>query len=94
MPVWLIIVLPIASIIWMFSIEYRKQKFEDENKVTPGEQREEYYRYLDNLSDSGVSMFGAVPYLRAAYNLNNDVAIDILSGWMILRLNNKREMGA
>jgi len=47
------------------------------------EQREQYYRYLDGLRNSGVTnMFGAVPYLTAAYNLKEDVAIDVLTSWM------------
>ena len=45
---------------------------------------EEYYEFLDNLRESGVTnMFGAVPYLREAFDyLAEDEAREILTSWM------------
>ena len=31
MPEWLIIVLPVLSVVWLISIEYRKQKLEEKD---------------------------------------------------------------
>ena len=42
----------------------------------------DYFTYLDALRASGVTMFGARPYLEAEFSLPNDVAGRILSAWM------------
>jgi len=45
---------------------------------------EEYYEFLDDLRDSGVTnMFGAMPYLMEAFsNLSEISAREILKSWM------------
>lgn len=45
---------------------------------------EEYYEFLDNLRDSGVTnMYGAVPYLMEMFpDLDRRNASQILSEWM------------
>ena len=43
----------------------------------------EYYRYLEDLRQSGVvNMYGATPYLQEAYNLSYNDAKTILLNWM------------
>ena len=45
--------------------------------------RNEYFEYLNNLRDSGVTnMFGAGPYLQQAFGLTKYEARDILIQWM------------
>ena len=45
--------------------------------------RNEYFAYLNNLRDSGVTnMFGAGPYLQQAFGLTKYEARDILIQWM------------
>jgi len=52
-----------------------------ESDKLPG--KEEYYRYLDELRDSGVTnMFGASSYLEKTFSLSRTNAINILSLWM------------
>ena len=48
------------------------------------EVREEYYVFLDNLRESGITnMFGARPYLMNAFpQLSEQEAGEILSSWM------------
>jgi len=47
------------------------------------EQTKTYYRFLNNLRESGVTnMFGASPYLAEAYDLKRREAGDVLSAWM------------
>ena len=47
------------------------------------ENREMYFDYLDQLRESGITnMFGALPYLQEAFNLNRYEAKDILLEWM------------
>jgi hypothetical protein len=44
---------------------------------------EEYYSYLDELRDSGVTnMFGAGQYLMEAFNLSKIEARMVLMAWM------------
>ena len=45
---------------------------------------EKYYLYLDDLRESGVTnMFGAAPYLQAAFpELSQQEAMNILIDWM------------
>lgn len=44
---------------------------------------EEYYNYLEELRQSGVTnMFGAVPYLKEEFKLNDASARNILANWM------------
>lgn len=43
----------------------------------------EYFAYLELLRDSGVTnMFGAAPYLEAAFDLSKSEARGVLSSWM------------
>ena len=43
----------------------------------------EYYVYLEELRQSGVTnMFGAGPYLQKAYGLNPREARKVLDSWM------------
>jgi len=43
----------------------------------------EYYVYLEDLRQSGVTnMFGAGPYLQKAYGLNPREARKVLGSWM------------
>jgi len=45
--------------------------------------RNEYFAYLNNLRDSGVTnMYGAGPYLQQAFGLTKYEARDILIQWM------------
>jgi len=47
------------------------------------QERLEQYKYLVGLRDSGVTnMFGAAPYLEAAYDVGRDEAGKILGAWM------------
>ena len=44
---------------------------------------EDYFSYLDDLRDSGVTnMFGAAPYLQQEFGLDRNEARDILRQWM------------
>jgi hypothetical protein len=44
---------------------------------------DEHLEYLDELRDSGVTnMFGAAPYLVAAYDIDTTTARKYLSYWM------------
>jgi len=44
---------------------------------------EDYFSYLDDLRDSGVTnMFGAAPYLQEEFGLDRNEARDILRQWM------------
>jgi hypothetical protein len=50
---------------------------------TPEDINSEYYSYLDDLRDSGVTnMFGAAPYLEREFGLDRREARDILRQWM------------
>jgi hypothetical protein len=50
--------------------------------MTDSEQTE-YYEYLDELRESGeTNMFGAAPYLAAAFGLDKREARKVLSAWM------------
>ena len=45
--------------------------------------KEEYFEYLDELRDSGVTnMFGAGAYLEDEFDLSKNDARDILFEWM------------
>lgn len=45
--------------------------------------KEEYFEYLDQLRESGVTnMFGAAPYLEQTFGLHLYEARDILLEWM------------
>lgn len=47
------------------------------------EEIQEYYDYLDELRESGITnMFGAVPYLVDEFGIDKRQARDILSSWM------------
>ena len=42
-----------------------------------------YYKYLEDLRQSGITnMYGAAPYLQAAFKLTRKEANDILVNWM------------
>lgn len=44
---------------------------------------EEYFGFLDDLRDSGVTnMFGAAPYLEMRFGLDRREAKDVLLQWM------------
>jgi hypothetical protein len=44
---------------------------------------QEYFDYLEELRRSGdTNMFGATPYLRAAFNLGQERAREVLTKWM------------
>ncbi len=44
---------------------------------------QEYFDYLEDLRQSGdTNMFGARPYLQAAFGLSEERAAAILKGWM------------
>ena len=43
----------------------------------------EYFNYLNDLRDSGVTnMFGASPYLEREFDLSSREAREVLSSWM------------
>ena len=45
--------------------------------------KNEYFEYLNNLRESGVTnMYGAGPYLQQAFGLTKYEARDILIQWM------------
>ena len=45
--------------------------------------KEEYFRYLDALRESGVTnMFGAAPYLQGQFGLSRNESRVILIEWM------------
>lgn len=45
--------------------------------------KEEYFVYLDNLRDSGVTnMFGAAPYLMSEFGLQKKEADSFVLEWM------------
>jgi hypothetical protein len=47
------------------------------------EQRARYYRYLNELRESGrTNMFGAAPFLRERFGLERREAEDVLLTWM------------
>lgn len=47
--------------------------------------KEEYFKFLDALRESGVTnMFGAAPYLAASFRISNSEARGILQEWMAL----------
>ena len=51
--------------------------------VNMKEKYEAEFKYLENLRISGViNMYGAAPYLAAAFAINIDEARTILSDWM------------
>lgn len=42
-----------------------------------------YWIFLENLRRSGVTnMYGAAPYLEAAFGLSHKEAVDVLMDWM------------
>jgi len=44
---------------------------------------EQYYLFLDELRESGITnMFGAIPYLEKQFNLNKELAREVLKDWM------------
>ena len=47
------------------------------------EEMQEYYDYLDELRESGITnMFGAAPYLADEFGVDKRQARSILSSWM------------
>lgn len=47
------------------------------------ENKEQYFNYLNQLRDSGVTnMFGATPYLMKEFSLTKAEAVEVLSAWM------------
>lgn len=51
--------------------------------VFSSDQLTEYFVYLDDLRESGeTNMFGAAPWLAAAYDLGNREAREVLKLWM------------
>ena len=53
------------------------------NTTLADAKKEEYFDYLDNLRESGVTnMFGAAPYLQEAFDLTKIEAREILKEWM------------
>jgi hypothetical protein len=52
---------------------------------------QEYFDYLEELRRSGdTNMFGATPYLNAAFGLGRKRAIEVLTKWMKLHDDPKR----
>lgn len=52
-------------------------------KNLTADEKEEYFVYLDDLRESGVTnMFGAAQYVEAAFSIPYDLAREILSEWM------------
>lgn len=46
-------------------------------------QMREYFKFLDDLRENGVTnMFGAVPYLKDVFGLNYVEAREVLLSWM------------
>ena len=44
---------------------------------------EEYFEYLDDLRESGVTnMFGAAPYLMSEFGITRGKAARVLAAWM------------
>ena len=53
------------------------------SKGTYNEEWIEYYEYLEDLRQSGVTnMFGASPYLQEDFGLDRRKAREVLSSWM------------
>jgi len=49
----------------------------------PKPQEQKYYDFLEDLRQSGdTNMFGAPPYLQAAFGITRDKAVSITSDWM------------
>jgi hypothetical protein len=49
----------------------------------PKAEQESYFRYLDELRESGITnMFGAAPYLAYAFDLDRQEARKVLAEWM------------
>ena len=47
------------------------------------QQVEQYFDYLDDLRDSGVTnMYGATPYLQREFDFNKQDARTVLKAWM------------
>ena len=45
--------------------------------------RDRYFRFLGRLSAGGRSnMYGAIPYLAAAFNLDREVAFRLVCDWL------------
>ena len=52
----------------------------------PANSRDRYFRFLSRLRASGRSnMYGAIPYLAAAFNLDRDIAFRLVCDWLDLR---------
>jgi hypothetical protein len=52
-------------------------------KVRPANSPDRYFRFLTRLSAGGRSnMYGAIPYLVAAFNLDREVAFRLVCEWV------------
>ena len=52
-------------------------------KVRPADPRDRYFRFLSRLNAGGRSnMYGAIPYLAAAFNLDREVAFRLVCDWV------------
>lgn len=46
-------------------------------------EKNEVFKYLDGLRESGVTnMYGAVPYIEAAFGVRRSEGVKLLSEWM------------
>ena len=52
-------------------------------KARPTDPRDRHFRFLSRLSAGGRSnMYGAIPYLAAAFNLDREVAFRLVCDWL------------
>jgi hypothetical protein len=55
-------------------------------KARPADPRDRYFRFLSRLSAGGRSnMYGAIPYLAAAFNLDRELAFRLVCDWLDFR---------
>lgn len=55
-------------------------------KARSANPRDRYFRFLNRLSAGGRSnMYGAIPYLAAAFNLDREVAFHLVCEWVDMR---------
>jgi hypothetical protein len=55
-------------------------------KARPADPRDRYFRFLSRLSAGGRSnMYGAIPYLAAAFNLDREMAFRLVCDWVDTR---------
>jgi len=55
-------------------------------KSRPADSRDRYFRFLTRLNAGGRSnMYGAIPYLASAFNLDRDTAFRLVCDWLDAR---------